>query len=39
MLESLGEPLLVHALILPPDDEPLNDPGGHPRGWKSRSIW
>jgi tRNA A37 threonylcarbamoyladenosine synthetase subunit TsaC/SUA5/YrdC len=26
LLESLGEPLLGHALILPPDDEPLNDP-------------
>ena len=26
LLESLGQPLLGTTLILPPDDEPLNDP-------------
>ncbi len=26
LLEALGEPLIATTLILPPDDEPLNDP-------------
>nr|WP_265332320.1 Sua5/YciO/YrdC/YwlC family protein [Burkholderia cenocepacia] len=32
LLESLGQPLLGTTLILPPDDEPLNDPEESARG-------
>ena len=37
LLESLGQPLLT-TLILPPDDEPLNDPTKSASGSRSRST-